>query len=543
MTWDFKRALYCSEKRVAVRSVGDLGDPAVRRRLQQHFDAKAGSPPEGSDAEYSYYFEAAYPHEMDRRRYIEQQVSAAVPSYGHRALAVLLRHSKLRLIWTTNFDRLIEDAMAAASMTTGRLTVASLDNASVAGQALSEGRYPLLVKLHGDFQSRQLKNVGPELARQDEDLRRTLVSACGMAGLAVTGYSGRDASVMAALEAGIAAKSAYPGGLFWFRRSDSPLSPRVRSLLETARKHGVQAEEVEIETFDELMGDLVRQVHDIPEADVERLDVQAPRVTNAPLLARGRGWPVVRLNGLPLLDFPQTCRRIECSIGNTQEVRKAVSEAGVNVFVARKNVGVLAFGSDSDLKAAFGPYGITTFDLHGLEAGRLRHDGAELGLLKDALAAALARGRPLKLRGGRTQKLAVDAGQVGSPSLQQLRDAVGGSLVGTCTAAKLAWAEALEVRLEHRLDRLWIQIVPTIWFEKPPVDAAGADEIRAAAAGFVRERKVRRYNRIAAALLDAWLFVLFGAEKEAEFRALGIGDGVDAVFRASRTTAYSRRAR
>ncbi len=46
---------------------------------------------------------------------------------------------------------------------TGRLVVTDLNRAELAREALNEGRWPLLVKLHGDFQSRRLKNTVDEL--------------------------------------------------------------------------------------------------------------------------------------------------------------------------------------------------------------------------------------------------------------------------------------------------------------------------------------------------------------------------------------------
>ena len=82
----------------------------------------------------------------------------------------------------------------------------------------------------------------------------------------------------------------------------------------------------------------------------------------------GRGtWPVVRLNALPLLEVPTHCRRVECEIGGTAEVREAAKDA--SVIAVRSRVGVLAFGSDLEVRRAFDPYGVTEFDLHALERG------------------------------------------------------------------------------------------------------------------------------------------------------------------------------
>jgi hypothetical protein len=59
------------------------------------------------------------------------------------------------------------------------------------------------------------------------------------------------------------------------------------------------------------------------------------------------------------------------------------------------------------------------------------------------------------------------------------------------------------------------------------------------AADFARERTVKRYNRQLNDLLGFWALHLAG---DSELRAFGIGDGIDAVFRLSPDTAFSRRA-
>lgn len=74
------------------------------------------------------------------------------------------------------------------------------------------------------------------------------------------------------------------------------------------------------------------------------------------------------------------------------QMHEAVERAGVDLIVARRQQGVLAFGSDADLRAAFGPHSITAFDLHTIETKRLRYDSAERGLLREALTHSLAKG-------------------------------------------------------------------------------------------------------------------------------------------------------
>jgi hypothetical protein len=416
MIWDFKRMLYCSAQKVPVAACEDLSSPNVRARLQNYFDATGRFPSDGSDEEYSHYFRSAYPDEQDRRRYVDRLVTNASPSHGHIALACLLKLEKARIVWTTNFDGMVEDAASQVFGTTTKLVTSTLDSAQLAMEALNEGRWPLLAKLHGDFRSRQLKNTSEELQAQDARLRKALVEACKRYGLATIGYSGRDHSVMDALEEGLDNGNGYPFGLFWFHRSDSPVMPRVRELIAKASSLGIQANLIEEETFDELLPDILLLIKDLPDELSEVLNEHAPRITEAPMPTFSGRWPVLRTNALPILSYPSLCRRIVCKIGGTKEVRAAIESAGVNVIAARRQTGIIAFGSDSDVRKAFDSFNITEFDAHSIEARRLRYESAELGLLYDAIYLAIKRDRPFKLEQNRRHHvLAVDENQAGHP--------------------------------------------------------------------------------------------------------------------------------
>ncbi len=350
MTWEFKRAIFCSEERVPLPACQQLKDPQVRERIQRHFTG-AGHPTLDDPDEYAHYFELAYRDEGDRRRYIDAKVKGAEPSFGHAALAALMLAGRARVVWSTNFDSCVETSAARAFESAGRLTVASLDNPLVAEQALTEERWPLHVKLHGDFRSRRLKNTVDELRDQDGRLRAALTAAARRLGLIVVGYSGRDASVMEALEAA-AITDGYPAGLFWIHRAGTPPPPRVEALIAKAAAVGVDAAIVEAETFDEVLGDIVRQTPDLPDEVAATIEREAPRLAAAPIPGAGAAWPVIRTNALYVAEFPATCRRVQSPIGGVRELRDAVLAAGAadELLVARTRAGVLAFGADAALR-------------------------------------------------------------------------------------------------------------------------------------------------------------------------------------------------
>lgn len=112
MIWECKQQLYVSRRRVSPKLVADLVNPAVRRELQSFIDDVGNLAMPGAPDEYAALFEAVYPSEADRRTYIASKVGGAKPSYGHLALATLMRGGRVRLVWTTNFDPLIADGCA-----------------------------------------------------------------------------------------------------------------------------------------------------------------------------------------------------------------------------------------------------------------------------------------------------------------------------------------------------------------------------------------------------------------------------------------------
>jgi hypothetical protein len=87
MIWDFKQRLYRSQKKLPPSAITDIGEPAVRRKLQAHFDGLGTFPAAGSETEYSAYFEATYHSPKDRRAYLDELIAreAVLWPFGARA--------------------------------------------------------------------------------------------------------------------------------------------------------------------------------------------------------------------------------------------------------------------------------------------------------------------------------------------------------------------------------------------------------------------------------------------------------------------------
>src|SRR5215216_2732170 len=424
MVWEFKQQLYVSQRRVSLKSVSDLSNPAIRNQLQDYIDASGRLPSAGAPDEYAALFEAAWPNEGDRRSYLDGKLTGAKPSYGHYALATLMRANMTRLVWTTNFDPLTADACAKVYDSTAPLTIVALDAPDLANEAINGQRWPIEIKMHGDFRSRRLKNTSDELRQQDARLRKLLVDSCRRWGLVVAGYSGRDNSIMDALTEGVRESNPFPAGLFWLHRGDDPPLSRVQALLQLAAERGVNGGLVRIENFDEAMRDLVRLLPALDTSVLDSFGLQRRRWSAAVIAGGTKSFPVIRLNALPVITAPTICRRVACKIGGHAEVAGAVAKAGVNVLVGRKRVGVLAFGADADVRAAFDPFVITEFDLHPIESRRLRYDSAERGLLRSAMSRALAREHQLDLTRRRSADLLAPT-EPQLPSWTPLKNIVG----------------------------------------------------------------------------------------------------------------------
>ena len=537
MIWDFKQRLYRSQRKLSPSAITDIGEPAVQRKLQAHFDALGDFPPAGSETEYSAYFETTYHAARDRRAYLDEQIARGKPSFGHLALALLMSEKLCRIVWTTNFDRALEDAAASVLGGTGHLVTADLGEPEKFCRAYEENRWPIYGKLHGDYHSEALKNTDDELQEQDAEMRRGLIDSCRRHGLAVVGYSGRDASVMEAFEEALNDGRGFPGGLFWFKRSQSEPFRAVFDLIEHARVLGVDAHIVNAEAFDELFVDLVRYLPQTAEKLPRLGNTARPRLTNTTPRKSVRSTPAIRTNALAVVSRPALCRLVDCDIGGFAEIEEAITTAGVDIVARRVKQGVLAFGRDVDVRKAFEEFDIKVFDTHPLSAGRLVRETGERALIREALFRAVGQSPKLKLqRRGRTTVLLPDAAQVPAAVFNTVHIKPVDHVSGTVPKTSVAWSEACKLRMDYRLDRTWLLLEPMVVTELPD-DAP--DEVVEATREFVRDRRAQRHNRMANALLDGWIDLIFDGAQSVRLRTFEIGDGVDAEFELLRISAFS----
>ena len=568
MIADFKARLLCAHTNIP-RSEVDVSDPLWEQRITSYFDGAHGFPPAGDPGEYSAAFEIAYPEAADRRSYIENAVRRATPSFGHRVLASLISSGVIRCLFTTNFDPLVERATGVTDDLLppdrqAHLTVSAIDSVERGQRCFREDAWPLLVKLHGDYQSDHLKNTAQELQTQDERLRRVLVDSLARFGLVVVGYSGRDDSIMDALDEAIAHKGAFPAGLWWVARPGASLLPRVAALLERAARSGIEVHVVDSETFDELAGDLEREVELAEPLRQHVRLVRPPPLVEPVALPKTRAamFPAVRCSALELLSLPTVAREVTLDRPlTTPEARQMIKDAEVWATVASYGRELAVFGPDEDIERVFAPVG-------GKLTGEVQLDpvqrSTDLGLVYDSLVKAITRHRPLRpiLRhrghavlvrppdGSRRDDIEREHREV----LKELQRAYQTQLTGNVQGLECPFAEGIRVRIEEWDGRWWLVYEPYTWVDlssDDDVDARSKENHRfsdrgwdtsspkSAAADWRRERWAQRYNRTWHAIVAEWA-KLIAPEPETDLSSHYFqGPGINAEFRLSWTTAWS----
>lgn len=551
----FKHELYCAAHQLDVQDV-DVGDARTRASIERYFDGRNGLPPLGDPEEYSVAFELAYPTADLRADFITKLCEGRGPNYGHYVMAALMAAGRLQVIFTTNFDDLIEAGARSLFELAGvsprpSLVVAGLGEPDVASRALQKGSFPLLAKLHGDFHSVRLKNTSDELASQDTEMRHVLRTASGRFGLVVAGYSGRDSSIMAVLTEALDDKGSFPTGIYWCHRPTEPLAPHVVVFLTAAQRAGRPALAVPVDNFIELAGVIERGVR-LPDNLRRSLKDRRPPATLLPAPMPGgptRSSPILRLNALSLVSLPNQVRCLdEHAPRELADVQQVVRTNRVRALVARRSGGQLvAVGNDRQLAEVLVSLTVTmTNRIETVDWNDDTIDPADLGLAIDALTIGLGRTDGLRhVLARRGHQVRVADPMV--PALARLKSVCGGTLCGTVPQTSLSWAEAAGLNIERRDGAWWLLVVPEIWVSPPKTAASPAERtaqrIEQTTAGvFVQQKRATRYNHMANALLDSWVRLLCGGLGVREVRTwnLGPADGIDPVFEIDGHTAFCR---
>jgi len=174
-----------------------------------------------ADLGYSDLLELITPDQGTRRDYLAKHFEGVAPGPTHEALAELAARGVVRVFVTTNFDRVMENALRARGIEP--IVVTSDADLEVAPAREHVDCYVL--KPHGDYLQQTIRNTPAELAELEPGITRALQEIFDRYGIVVVGYSGGDEAIGAALRG---RRSRY--GMYWVARGE--IAEPGRSIVE-----------------------------------------------------------------------------------------------------------------------------------------------------------------------------------------------------------------------------------------------------------------------------------------------------------------------
>ncbi|BDO05165.1 SIR2 family protein [Klebsiella quasipneumoniae] len=108
------------------------------------------------------------------------------PTQAHRAIAKLVSTGHIRVIITTNFDRLMENALRDEGIEP--TVVSTLDSLQGAEPLIHSKCY--ILKIHGDYKDARILNTDSELEHYPEEFNKLLDRIIDEHGMIICGWSG-----------------------------------------------------------------------------------------------------------------------------------------------------------------------------------------------------------------------------------------------------------------------------------------------------------------------------------------------------------------
>lgn len=176
----------------------------------------------------------------------EREDGLKLPTLAHRSIAKLVSKGFIRVIVTTNFDRLMETALVDEGITP--VVISTSDGVSGAAPLIHQKC--VILKLHGDYLDDRIKNTADELSVYSDELNQYLDRILDEFGLLICGWSGEwDPALRSAIERCPSRRYAT----YWTTRGD--LKPAVQKL---ATLRGAQA--VPIQDADSFLDGVAEKV-------------------------------------------------------------------------------------------------------------------------------------------------------------------------------------------------------------------------------------------------------------------------------------------
>ena len=547
LIWDLKRRYYCSQENQEVVA-HDVSNRYVQARIQAYMDSK-NFPPLWDPAEYSFYFRVVFGGDYAaQQRYLNKALATdnISSTIGHRALAALIHLGLARIVFTTNFDEVVESAYS--SISGKNLTTFHLEGSYAALDALNAEKFPFYAKVHGDFRYQSVKNLAEDLLFNDREIQRCFIAAAARFGMIVSGYSGRDQNVMTMFREAIEQNNSFPHGLYWTVTQISRIEKPVRELMAYAHSRGVKGGIVETGTFDEMLTKIWRLISE-KNSDIDsKVRSATAKPVRIPLPPAGNAFPILRLNALRFTAFPKICGAIDydgaLDIGQLKNTLFEKQPLCSVCYTDR----ILFWGSGKDLAEVYEPDRVKSISSFAIEnfIGSIEASTYLKSMVEHTVATALVADQPLLLRKqGKSWYAITNYEETDSDALSPLRDALSykdrdgvvrrGLVNGRVPGLKdVHWAESVSLRVEERNGQLWLLLQPDIWISPY--------KMRKEATDFLYEKKIRRYNKQAFEILNAWIQIILGGIGSGDAKVIAYaGTEYPAEFQISKRSAFSWR--
>lgn len=540
--WDLKVKYYCLQENQDIKS-HDINNDAVKRRVQNYMDSR-GFPALWHNEEYSFYFDLLFGTDRAaQQRYVSEQLSDSKISLniGQRCLAGLIAMGITKVIFTSNFDNVIENAYSAV---TGKsLSAYHLEGSYAALDALNSNNFPIYAKIHGDVRYQSIKNISGDLVDNDKKIKDCFLAAVPRYGLVISGYSGRDQNVMGMLYDSISQHNAYPFGIFWTVTNISSVTKEVIDFIKAATEKGINAHIIETGSFDILLSKIWRQTPNKPNEIEAKVKSSIRNKVNIPFPPLGKTYPILRTNALPIVEVPSYCASLDTEIPLDYIALKTLlitNRPNAALTITDK---ILGFGTEDEFKKALGGNKITQISRYDFvdPINSIINDLKLRSFYERLLITALCYDRPLNFLNDKGFSIIIDYKRVDENIFTNFKSVLSSNYQGNVICGSVPgkpnifWSEGISIKLEEKNGNLYLMLRPEIVIT-PTSERMNCRD-------FARNKRLKRYNKVTSLILDEWIKILFGnvGKGIVEFSCY-TDSNYPAKFKVNTRTLYSRKA-
>ena len=202
------------------------------------------------ETEYAEALQRAFSSDHERQRFFRELIAGKMPTLAHYYLASIIASGHCNLVLTTNFDDLLEKALASLHLDEVNVIAHATETEFVS----TNPELVTVVKLHGHYTFPQLSNLADETQRLQRQLRKYFEFLLRDHGLIVAGYAGNDRSIMDPITRSLRDRT-LPRGVVWCVRRNEASTP-ASYLQELERLGTGNVRFLRIQDVDEFYRDL-----------------------------------------------------------------------------------------------------------------------------------------------------------------------------------------------------------------------------------------------------------------------------------------------